>query len=92
LSANGKFSRANIDANNAINGNMTTEEGEKYTRRADETRLLIDELMQKKEKELTEVSFRVPKTKAAKPSLFSVEDGSSLNFSTISFSLYKPWL
>jgi hypothetical protein len=45
LSANGKFSRANIDANNAINGNMTTEEGEKYTRRADETRLLIDELI-----------------------------------------------
>jgi hypothetical protein len=44
LIANGKFSRANIDANNAINGNMTTEEGEKYTRRADETRLLIDEL------------------------------------------------
>jgi citrate synthase len=36
---------------------MTTEEGEKYTRRADETRLLIDELMQKKEKEPTEEDF-----------------------------------
>jgi hypothetical protein len=49
LIANGKFSRANIDANNALNGNMTTKEGEKYTQRADETRLLIDELMEKKE-------------------------------------------
>jgi hypothetical protein len=28
---------------------MTTKEGEKYTQRADETRLLIDELMEKKE-------------------------------------------
>jgi hypothetical protein len=28
---------------------MTAKEGEKYTRRADETRLLIDELREKKE-------------------------------------------
>jgi hypothetical protein len=35
LIANGKFSRANIDANNALNGNMTAKEGEKYTKRAD---------------------------------------------------------
>jgi hypothetical protein len=28
LIANGKFSRANIDANNALNGNMTTKEGD----------------------------------------------------------------
>jgi hypothetical protein len=34
LIANGKFSRANIDANNALNGNMTAKEGEKYTQRA----------------------------------------------------------
>jgi hypothetical protein len=38
LVANGKFSRANIDANNALNGNMTEQEGRKYTQRADETR------------------------------------------------------
>jgi hypothetical protein len=32
----------------ALNGNMTAKEGKKYTQRADETRLLIDELEEKK--------------------------------------------
>jgi hypothetical protein len=41
LIANGKFSRANIDANNALNGNMTEQEGRKYTQRADETRYIL---------------------------------------------------
>jgi regulator of RNase E activity RraB len=36
---------------------MTTKEGEKYTQRADETRLLIDELMEKKEP--TEVFYGI---------------------------------
>jgi hypothetical protein len=49
--------RANIDANNALNGNMTAKEGEKYTKRADETRLLIDELEEKKE-EPTEADLK----------------------------------
>lgn len=55
LIANGKFSRANIDANNALNGNMTEQEGRKYTQRADETRLFIDELESKKDKTETDL-------------------------------------
>jgi hypothetical protein len=69
-----------------LNGNMTAKEGEKYTRRADETRLLIDELEDKKE-ESTEADLKNIEDLKAKEQLetaYAVLSGNSTRIRVIS--------